>query len=104
MEAKSRLYEATFKAYTAVMALGFTHQMLVSRFFGVNFNTLKRIMKGQSGRRETDRFYLKLFLSILNEKYDAYIGSADTTHAVGILKMIKDITLTEHGIDTKKNA
>lgn len=79
-------------AYDAVMALGITHQQLVAENLLVNFNTLRRIRAGKAGKPATDRFFLQLFVTILEKEYQRRIRRGGDG-ATDILRTQKNILL-----------
>lgn len=71
-----------------------THAVLVNEYTGVNYNTLRRISQGKVGTEVTDRFYLKLFTSIIYDEYQKRIAHADD-RASDMLRAMKEILLNE---------
>ena len=94
------LTRALTVAYNAVMALGFTHQRLVDEKHGVNYNTLRRIRDGKPGKLVTDRYFLQLFVSILEENYKKCRENADTQGKNAILRTMRKILVFELEIPT----
>ena len=90
---QTALVKALSLAYRAVMALGFTHQQLVDGNIGVNYNTLRRIREGKEGKPVTDRYFLQLFMSILNKEYNHCLARGGEG-AVAVLRDIRKISLT----------
>ena len=94
----SGLTAALTIAYKAVMKLGYTHQSLIEENYGVNFPTLRRIQSGKPGKPVTDRFYLKLFVTLLKREYDRLTSEADTAATRALLKTLSQILYAELGI------
>ena len=92
------LTRALTTAYHAVMALGIGHQCMVDNYTGVNYNTLSRIRDGKPRKPVTDRFYLRLFVSILNDEYKKRRAKADTHGMTEILRILREILLLEQDI------
>ena len=90
---QTALVKALSLAYKAVMALGFTHQKLVDGNFGVNYNTLRRIREGKAGKPVTDRYFLQLFMSILNKEYNHCLARGGEG-ATAVLRDMSKISLT----------
>ena len=86
------LRAALSMAYNAVMALGITHQQLVGEHPNVNYNTLRRIREGKAGKPATDRFFLQLFVTILEKEYQRRIRRGGDG-ATDILRTQKNILL-----------
>lgn len=101
MEAITRtatgLSAAVAIAYKAVISLGYTRQQLVDEHLGVNHNTLRRIHDGEARKPMTDRFYLQLFLKLLETEYQRRIANG-ADGAGEILRIMRIILLTEHDI------
>ena len=87
------LTSALIIAYRAVMALGYTHQRLVDGNLGVNYNTLRRIRDGKAGKPVTDRYFLQLFVSILNQEYNRRVANGGDG-AVAVLRDMRKVTLS----------
>ena len=79
-------------AYDAVIALGITHQQLVTENLLVNFNTLRRIRAGKAGKPVIDWSYLQLFVSILEKEYQRRIQQGGDG-ATDLLRTLKNILL-----------
>lgn len=61
-------------AYNSVISLGWTHAKL-RETYGITLPTLRRIRSGVKGKVSTDGYYLKVFVSILNEEYDRRVAN-----------------------------
>lgn len=90
---QTALVKALSLAYRAVIALGFTHQQLVDGNIGVNYNTLRRIREGKPGKPVTDRYFLQLFLSMLNKEYNHCLAHGGDG-ATAVLRDMRKISLT----------
>ena len=64
--------------------------MLVKRFPDVTYTTLRRIEEGRPGKASTDKYYLQIFLRLMNEEYYRLIQNGGDG-ASNILKRIKEI-------------
>ncbi|MBR5394919.1 MAG: hypothetical protein IK144_07540 [Bacteroidaceae bacterium] len=82
-------------AYRAVIRLGYTHQRLVEENIGVNYPTLRRIQSGKPGKTATDRFYLRLFVTLLKQEYERLSAEADTAGTRAMLKTLSEILYAE---------
>lgn len=82
-------------AYNAVISLGYTHQQLVGKNPSVNYNTLRRIRDGKTGKTSTDMFFLRLFVAILEKEYQKRLTYADSAGTRSLLRTMKDILLAE---------
>lgn len=68
-------------AYKCVMRLGWSHSRLI-RKYGITFPTLRRIREGRSGKRITDEYCMKVFLTIMNDSLHDKLsnqGAEDTS-------------------------
>lgn len=88
------LRAALSMAYNAVVALGISHQQLVGEYNDLNYNTLRRIREGKAGKPATDRFFLKLFVTILEKEYQRRIQRGGDG-ATDILRILKNVLLAE---------
>lgn len=52
-------------AYEAVIKLGYTHSKLARLDSSINYPTLRNIRDGKEMKKATERFYLKLFSTLL---------------------------------------
>lgn len=97
---QSSLVAALNIAYKAVMALGYNHQRLVDGNLGVNYNTLRRIRDGKAGKPVTDKYFLQLFVSILEKEYQHRLSEADLQGTREILRAMRCILLADQEIPT----
>lgn len=81
-------------AYNAIIALGISHQQLVGEHPDVNYNTLRRIREGKAGKPATDRYFLQLFVTILEKEYQRRIRRGGDG-ATDILRILKNVHLAE---------
>ena len=88
------LVAAIGMAYSAVIALGITHQQLVKEYTSVSHNTLRRIRAGKVGKPVTDRFFLQLFVTILEKEYQRRIQRGGDG-ATDMLRTMKNVLLAE---------
>lgn len=67
-------------AYKCVTRLGWNHSRL-SHEYGITLPTLRRIREGRKGKRLTDEYCLKVFLTIMNDKLHVKLnnGSEDAS-------------------------
>ena len=89
-------------AYTAVKKLGYSQKRLIRENYGVNHNTLRRIQNGNPTKPVTDRFYLKLFVTLLKKEYERLSAEADTASTRALLMTLSRILYAELGIHEKQ--
>lgn len=71
MEAKNKKEQTAVQiAYKMVLHLGYSHARIMEVDNTLTFKTLRRIRQGKTGKITTDRYYLKVFVSIINKEYE----------------------------------
>ena len=81
-------------AYEAVMELGYSHSYLTKMDSTVNYPTLRSIREGKPMRRVTERYYLTMFVDIINKEYAKRIENGGDG-ATDLLRKMKEILLAE---------
>lgn len=79
-------------AYRYVTKLGYTHAMLMRANACVNYPTLRNIRDGKPLKNVTERFYLKLFVGLINDYYVKEIACGGK-QATQLLIAMKNILL-----------
>lgn len=96
MEAKvnlTGLSQALVIAYTAVMALNYSHRQLVDDYRGVNYETLRRVGTGKAIRFSTQWFYLQLFVGIIARHYRICVQNSEDKKALQLQETLNEILL-----------
>lgn len=81
-------------AYGAVTTLGYTHSKLEKMNAGINYPTLRSIRDGRPLKKGTERFYLKVFVGLINKEYERRIAHGGDG-ATSLLRVLKDILLAQ---------
>lgn len=81
-------------AYKAVMELRYSHSELLKADCSVNYPTLRNIRDGKPMKRGTERYYLKLFVGLINKEYLRRMENGGDG-ATDLLRKMKEILLTE---------
>jgi len=95
MKPETEKTQALTIAYEAVMRIGYSHKRLIRENLGVNDRTLSRIHSGKAGKPSTDRFYLRLFVTLLKREYDRLLSEADTAGTRALLRTLSQILYAE---------
>ena len=76
------------------MKLGYSHSQLKEMDMGVNYPTLRNIRDGKNVKKGTERFYLQLFVGLINNEYERCMCNGGDG-ASSLLKVMRDILLAE---------
>lgn len=81
-------------AYQVVTKLGYGHSRIMKIGDMVNYPTLRNIREGKNVKGSTERYYLRLFMSIINEEYERCVQNGGEG-ANELLKVMKNIFLAD---------
>lgn len=95
MEAKHREeLSALMLAYQVVTKLGYTHSRIMKEDGTVNYPTLRNIREGRPIKGSTERYYLRLFVSIINAEFEQRLRNGGDG-ANELLIVMKNILLAD---------
>ena len=79
-------------AYKTVAELGITHSQLKKLDISVNYPTLRNIRDGKTLKKSTEKFYLKLFVDLINLEYEQRLHNGGNG-ATSLVIKLRDILL-----------
>lgn len=95
MEAKhDKELSALMLAYQVVTKLGYTHSRIKKIDGTVNYPTLRSVRDGKNINGSTERYYLRLFVSIINEEYERCMQNGGDG-ANNLLILMKNLLLAD---------